>query len=108
MTLTFQPKRDAGFMPEPLTTPPTRSASRRRFTQRKAPFHPSITKLQSDRLLGSAFPVARIVEHARTDLSGYARLAGRDFRGVEAGGDPASRLFARCRACAADRAVPRR
>ena len=39
-------------MPEPLTTPPTRSASRRRFTQRKAPFHPSITKLQSDRLLG--------------------------------------------------------
>ena len=52
MTLTFQPKRDAGFMPEPLTTPPTRSASRRRFTQRKAPFHPSITKLQSDRLLG--------------------------------------------------------
>src|ERR1700730_16418005 len=53
MTLAFQPKRDAGFMPEPLTTPPTRSASRRRFTQRKAPFHPSITKLQSDRLLGA-------------------------------------------------------
>src|ERR1700730_111320 len=43
MTLTFQPKRDAGLMPEPLTTPPTRSASRRRFTQRKAPFHPSIS-----------------------------------------------------------------
>jgi hypothetical protein len=43
ITITFQPKRDAGFMPEPLTTPPTRSASRRRFTQRKAPFHPSIS-----------------------------------------------------------------
>src|ERR1700731_1752887 len=53
--------------------------------------------MRSILVLGSAFPGARIVEHARTDLSGYARLAGRDFRGVEAGGDPAGGLCARCR-----------